>query len=92
MNAASEKISMLKASMQCFACGLLGLLPMIGLPFGIMALVVSGKVRAGQKKYWNAARPYWICGVVCAAVGLVFWSLILMLVIFHMIGNNGYDD
>jgi hypothetical protein len=38
MNAAAAKIQMLKSSMQCFAFGLLGLLPVIGLPFAIAAL------------------------------------------------------
>jgi len=52
---ASAKIKMLKSSLQCCVCGLLGLLPVIGLPFAIAALVISGRVRAGQKKYWNAA-------------------------------------
>ena len=93
MNAATEKIKMIKASLQCFVFGLLGLLPVIGLPFGLAALIVSGKVRAGQKKHWNVARPYWICGLVCAAVGMVFWSFILMLIIFHAVNHrSNFDD
>jgi hypothetical protein len=97
MNAAAEKIKMLKASLECFVCGLLSLLPVIGLPFGLAALVISGKVRVGQKKHWNVARSYWICGIVCATIGLVFWSFILMFFIFHMVNhsnnyNGGYDE
>ncbi len=77
------KIRMLQNSLRCFTCGLLGLLPVIGLPFAFAALVLSGQVRAGQKKHWNAARPYWICGVVSAMAGIVFWSFILILVVYH---------
>jgi heme/copper-type cytochrome/quinol oxidase subunit 2 len=62
-------------------CGLLGLLPVVGLPFAFAALVFSREVRAGQKKYWNAARLYWIWGVVCAAAGPIFWTVILTLII-----------
>jgi hypothetical protein len=84
MNAATDaKIKMLENSLQCFVCGLLGLLPVIGLPFALAALVISGKVRVRQKKNWNAARPYQICGVVCAAVGTIFWGSILTIIICH---------
>jgi len=87
---ASAKIKMLKSSLQCCVCGLLGLLPVIGLPFAIAALVISGRVRAGQKKYWNAARPYWIEGVVCAAGGTVFWGFILTIIIYQAATDGGF--
>ena len=84
MNASADaKIKMLNSSLQCFVCGMLGLLPVIGLPFAVAALVISGKVRAGQKKYWNAARSYWISGIAYAVAGTVFWSFILILIIFY---------
>jgi len=85
----SAKIRMLKSSLRCFVFGVLGLLPVIGLPFAIAALVVSARVRAGQRKFWNAARPYWIWGEACAAVGTVFWSFILIVVVYQVINNHG---
>jgi hypothetical protein len=78
---ASEKIKMLKGSIRCFIFGVLGLLPVIGLPFGLAALWVSGRVRAKEKIFWNAAKPYRICGVVCAAVGTVLWTGVLAIVV-----------
>jgi len=93
MNPAPEaKIRMLKSSMHCLGCGLLGLLPVIGLPFAIAALVLAGKVRQQERRLWNAARPYRIGGVVSAAVGTIFWSFILMIVIFHAIYDRGGGD
>jgi hypothetical protein len=91
MNADPDaKILMLKNSLRCHVCGLLGLLPVIGLPFAIAALMIfSGKVRAGQKKYWNAARPYWFWGIVCAASGTIFWGFILTLIIYRAVTGNG---
>jgi hypothetical protein len=83
------KIRMLKGSLQCFVCGLLGLLPVIGLPFAVAALVISGKVRAGQRRFWNPARSYWIWGIVCAAVGTILWSFILITVVYQAIYNSG---
>ena len=82
------KIRMLQSSMRCFVCGLLGLLPVIGLPFAIAALVFSGRVRAGQRRFWNPARPYWIWGIVCAVIGTIFWSFILITVIYQAIYNS----
>jgi len=86
MNADTEaKIKMLKNSLRCFVCGLLGLLPVIGLPFAIAALWISGRVRAREKLFWNAAQPYRIWGVVCAAVGTIFGGFILTIIIYHAV-------
>jgi len=93
---ADAKIRMFKASMRCFVFGLLGLIPVIGLPFALAALWISGRVRAKEKQMWNAAQPYRIWGVVCAAGGTIFWGFILMLIIYSTIfhangsGNHGY--
>jgi len=78
---AVAKIQMLKSSMKCFVFGLLSLLPVIGLPFALAALWISGRVRVKEKQLWNAARPYRIWGAVCAAAGTIFWGFILMLVL-----------
>jgi hypothetical protein len=86
MNAdASMKIKMLKSSMQCFVFGLLGLLPLIGLPFALAALWIAGRVRNKEKQLWNVARPYRIWGVVCASCGAIFWSGIIMLIIYKIL-------
>ena len=86
------KIRMLKSSLQCFICGLLGLLPVVGLPFAIAALVVSGKVRASERRFWNAAQPYRIWGVVIATAGTLFWFLILALIVYNSVSNGGSED
>jgi hypothetical protein len=78
---ASAKIQMLKSSLSCFTFGLLGLIPLLGLPFAFAALWISGRVRVKEKLFWNAARPYRIWGVVCAAVGTVLWLGILAVVV-----------
>lgn len=80
---AGAKIRMLKSSMRCFVFGLLGLIPLIGLPFALAALWISGRVRVREKQFWNAARPYRIWGVICAAVGTILWTGILTISIAH---------
>ena len=94
---AIAKLRMLKGSMRCFAFGVLGLLPMIGLPFALAALWISGRVRVKEKLFWNAARSYRIWGVVCAAVGTFFWFVIAVLIAYSAInhggsGGSGYYD
>lgn len=85
----TAKMRMLKNSLRCFACGLLGLLPVIGLPFALAALWISGRVRASEKKFWNAAGPYRIWGVVCAALGTILWSFILTIVLYQVTYGGG---
>lgn len=81
----AAKIKMMQASLRCFIFGLLGLLPVIGPPFGLAALWISGRVRAKEKLFWNAARPYRTWGVVCAALGVPIWSVIDTLLILSRI-------
>lgn len=82
---AIAKIKMLKGSMCCFIFGLLGLVPILGLPFALAALWVSGRVRGTEKQFWNAAKPYRIWGVVCAAIGTIFWTGIIVFAIFQAV-------
>jgi hypothetical protein len=84
---ARAKIQMLKSSLRCFVLGLLGFLPVIGLPFALAALWISGRVRAKERRFWNAAKPYRVWGMVYAATGTIFWSFILMVVIYHAIND-----
>ena len=79
----AAKIKMLKASVRCLIFGLLGLLPIIGLPFALAALWISGRVRLSEKQFWNAAQPYRIWGVICAAIGAVAWSVVDTFLIFR---------
>jgi len=83
MTAAEIKIQMLKYSIRCFIFGLLGFLPVLGFGFGIAALRMAGLARAAEKNFWNAARPYRILGVLAAAISLIFWSFILILIVWH---------
>ncbi len=86
---ANAKIKMLKGSLRCFVFGLLALIPVLGLPFAVGALWTSGQVRVQEKLFWNAARPYRIWGVVCAAAGTIFWAGILTVIVYHSVNNYG---
>jgi hypothetical protein len=81
------KIRMLNHSLQCFIFSLIGLIPVIGLPFALAALWIGGRVREQEKKLWNAAKPIRIWGVVIAAFSLIVSSGILMIIIYHAVNN-----
>jgi uncharacterized protein YsxB (DUF464 family) len=40
-------------------------------------------VRVKEKQLWNAARPYRIWGLVCAAVGTILWTGVLAIIVAH---------
>jgi hypothetical protein len=94
-NDAVSKITMMRDSFRCFIYGLLGLLPGFGVPFAGAALVISGKVRVREKKYWNAAKPYRVLGVLAATSGTIFWFLIAISIAYNAYynsgGGGGYD-
>ena len=92
MNEIESKIKMMEGSFQCFAFGLLGLLPIIGIPFGIVALLLSGRVLAGQRRFWNPARPYWLCGIICAWFGLILWGFVFFVMIWRLMNPDPYND
>jgi len=85
MNPAAAKLKMLQGSTRCLSYGLLALLPGIGLPFGLAALWISGRIRAQEKQMWNAAQPYRIAGAACGAAGLLFWVGLLAFVVAQAI-------
>ena len=84
-----NRIQVLNGSLRCFALGVMGLLPVIGLPFALAALVASGKVRCRQKGMWNPAQSYRVWGVVCAAAGTIFWGIIITILLYQASSRNG---
>ena len=87
MNNATAKIQMMKWSIRCFVDGLLGLIPIIGLGFALAALWFSGRARMHEKQFWNPAKPYRVCGVICAAIGAILWGGILVFIIGNAVIN-----
>ena len=79
------KLQMLDASRRCLIFGLLAWLPIIGIPFGIVALVVTARARAAEKQYWNAARPYRLSGEVSAALAVILWTFVLILIGWNLL-------
>ena len=71
------KVVMIERSLNCLACGLVGLIPVLGLPLAIRALQQSWRVKRDGAGMWNPAERYLQSGAMCARIGLGV-SLILV--------------
>ena len=82
------KIKMLERSLQCFVCGLIGLLPVIGFPMSLLALISYRRVCVAQRGVWNAAKGYLVWGFIFAAVGLLISLGVFGVVLFAALTDN----
>ena len=76
MNAAPQiKIEMITLSVRCFFLGVLGLVPVFGIPMAVLALHHHGRVRQIRDGYWNPAHRYLYWGAVCARLAVILLAL-----------------
>jgi hypothetical protein len=80
-----DRIEAIERSLRCFTLGLLGLIPLLGIP---AALVAHGEFRRVRRHYgrcWNPARKYLLLGIVFAditlGITLAGGGLLLLLVL-----------
>ena len=71
----------------CGFCFCIASLSMAGLPFALVALVISTKVYFRERKLWNAARSYRMWGGLCAMLGVLSSFVVGALTIF-LISNS----
>jgi hypothetical protein len=79
-----DKIDLIRSSLRCFACGIIGLLPFIGIPFAVAAIWDFRRVFFGKSTLWNAAQPYLSIGAACATFGLLLDLLIVTAIIIQI--------
>ena len=65
------RASAIAMSLRGFGCGLVGVLPFIGLLPSIHALRCWFRVRSDYREDWNPASAYLYWGAVLAALGLL---------------------
>ena len=70
------KIEQMERSLQCFVCGWLSLLPLLGLPFGIGAVALYTRVRLRAAGEPNPARRYLRWGLILGLLGVVISALL----------------
>lgn len=75
-----SKAEVIDRSLRCFSAGLASVLPLVGIPFAVYAVVQYRRVRRGQGDLWNPARRYLFWGGVCARMSLVLYLLVPVVV------------
>ena len=81
------RVRMIERSVRCFICSLLGLLPVVGLPFAVHALTDYYRTTPRRCSGWNPAAGYRVWGVVLGILGL-FMTIIVILVIVGALMEN----
>lgn len=73
-----NRIEAIESSLRCFACGLLALIPVLGVPCVLMAFSAYRQSRLPAQE-WNPARRYAVAGLICAVLGLLMTILVISL-------------
>lgn len=76
-----DKIELIERSMRAFYFGLPGLLPVLGTPFAIIALVINARLKRRAGAQWNPAQRYLFWGMVCARIGTSSTVICILFVI-----------
>lgn len=77
-----SKVLALRAASRCLTCGLLALIPLLGVPFTIAAMVFHIKASGHAPDHWPVARRYAKLGMTLAGIGLTLnVSAIVILVL-----------
>lgn len=82
-----DRITAIRKSLTGFVCGLLGLVPVVGLPPALYALVCWFSVQSRYGKQWNPAAPYLRLGAALGLLGLLGWGLLVAAVVFSVSGQ-----
>jgi uncharacterized protein YybS (DUF2232 family) len=80
-----DKIELIECSMRAFFFGLPGLVPFLGTPFAIVAVVNSARIRRRAKARWNPAQSYLFWGMVCARIGITLTLILTILPIAALV-------
>ena len=72
-----DKVYVIRGSLRCFTLGWFALLPGLGVIPGVIAIVISRRVRRETGEEWNPARRHLYCGWLLAWCGLLLSALLL---------------
>lgn len=84
------RIELIEASLRCFTCGMIGLLPVVGLPFAVSALFTHFRTWSLEGEEFNAGKRYLFYGFVLGWIGGImslFGLVIFALLIFEVLVN-----
>lgn len=73
---AAERIHVIEKSQRIFVCGLVGLIPVIGLIPAVYATFSGARLHTRWRKDWNPAASYLNWGMVIGLASLGLWFFI----------------
>ena len=67
-----EQVTLIRRSLTIFVCGLIGAVPILGVPPALYALVSAVRTHFASGQTWNPASRYLAAGALlaCAGIGL----------------------
>jgi hypothetical protein len=77
---AMDKIELIERSMRAFFFGVPGILPFLGTPFAIVAMINNSRIKRRIGAQWNPAHRYLFWGMLCARIGTSISIIITVLV------------
>jgi hypothetical protein len=79
-----QRIAAVKSSLRCFVYSLVGLVPLIGIPFAVAAIVRSRQVQEAVSLDWNPADRYLRAARRIGPLGILTSAIFLFLVGFAL--------
>lgn len=64
-----DKVRVIERSLRCYFYGWVSLIPLLGLPMLVLAVVLYQQVRIEAGREWNPANRYLHCGLGLACFG-----------------------
>jgi len=74
-----DKIELIERSLRAFFFGVPGILPFVGTPFAIVAMMNNSRIKRRIGTQWNPAHRYLFWGMVCARIGTSLSIIITVL-------------
>lgn len=81
------KIEMIERSQRCLIYALFGLIPVIGIPLMVRAVIEYSRVKKGWPDQWNPAKRYLFWGMVCVRIVCAMLIGITVVVVFAFVNS-----
>ena len=82
--APTTRTDLIERSLRSFRCGLVGLIPVLGVPFAARAWLEYFRLRRPREGLWNPASRYLTCSALLASAGLMLTLLLCLWVVVSL--------
>jgi hypothetical protein len=83
-----DLITAIRNSLTVFVCGIIGLIPILGLIPAVYSLVSWIRVRRAFRNQWNPASVYLNGGAVLALFGVLSSILVIVFAVMSLVSLN----